>query len=183
MAEVLVVVINGSEDIETITPIDMLRRAGANVTVASCTSNKKIQLATGTHIQTDCTLNDVASRQFQMIVVPGGPGAAEISHNTTLVEMLRRQKEAGRWLAGICASPAKVFEPHGLLQGERATCYPMNANELSDRSKTNERVVTSNKLVTSMGPGTAMDFSIELVNCLFGSTKAQEVSGKVCYTA
>ena len=59
----------------------------------------------------------------------------------------------------------------------------MLPNELSDRSKTNERVVTSNKLVTSMGPGTAMDFSIELVNCLFGSTKAQEVSGKVCYTA
>ena len=93
--------------------------------------------------------------------------------------MLQEQKKAGRWYCAICASPALVFEPHGLLVGESATAYPSVQAKLSDQSKVHQRVVVSGKCVTSKGPGTSVEFSLALVTCLFGEAKAQEVSEQI----
>lgn len=173
---VLVPIADGSEEIEAVCIIDVLRRAGADVTVASV-DERQITASRGVRIVADCTIEACRDRDFDLIVLPGGiPGAEHLRDSPPLMELLRRHQAGGGFYGAICAAPAVVLSHHGLLQGRRATGHPAFADQLSDGRPAAERVVVDGKCVTSQGPGTAIEFALTLVSLLYGEEKAAEVA-------
>ena len=177
--KVLVVLTDGFEEIEAVTPIDILRRADFHVTVAGLA--KKV--VTGSHgivLTTDAILADIKEMP-DAIVIPGGPGAEELGRSKVLREWLAKMAQAKKTVAAICAAPAAVLAPAGVLEGKKATCFPGYETRLGAGGAefSAERVVTDGDLVTSRSAGTAMEFSIELVRKLAGNAKAAEVSEKI----
>eukprot|EP00873_Tetraselmis_striata_P024367 jgi/Tetstr1/444631/TSEL_032479.t1 len=138
---VLVPVADGCEEMEAVIVIDVLVRAGANVTVASV-DGPVVTCSRGVKLQADTSLADVAAETYDLIAVPGGmPGAEHFRDCEQLIDMLRQQKEAGRLYAAICASPAIVLEHHGLLSGQPATSHPAFQERLANQGAVKERVV------------------------------------------
>ncbi|XP_060188128.1 protein DJ-1 homolog B-like [Lycium barbarum] len=177
--KVLVPIANGSEPIEAIVPIDILRRAGAEVTVASVEKQLQVEVMHGIKIVADALISDCADTEFDLISLPGGlPGASNLRNCKTLESIVKKQAENGRFYAAICAAPAVALGPWGLLKGLKATCYPSFMEELSSyASAVESRVQKDAKVVTSRGPGTAIEYAVALVEELYGSEKANEVSG------
>jgi 4-methyl-5(b-hydroxyethyl)-thiazole monophosphate biosynthesis len=175
--EVLVPIANGTEEIEAVCIIDVLRRAGAHVTVASV-DQLQITASRGVNLVADCLIEDCRERAFDLIVLPGGmPGAERLRDSQTLTEMLWRQQKAGKWYAAICAAPAVVLAHHGLLAGCRATAHPAFVGKLGNRLAAESRVVVDGHCVTSRGPGTAIEFALALVALLYDRQKADQVAG------
>eukprot|EP01104_Vermistella_antarctica_P005020 TRINITY_DN15429_c0_g1_i1.p1 TRINITY_DN15429_c0_g1~~TRINITY_DN15429_c0_g1_i1.p1 ORF type:complete len:356 (+),score=62.19 TRINITY_DN15429_c0_g1_i1:74-1069(+) len=173
----LVAIADGSEEIEAVVVIDVLRRAGIEVTVASVEASLLITASRKTKIQADKFLSDVVGDVFDVIYLPGGmPGARTLSDNTALTSKIKGQLSEGRWVAAICAAPAVVLATHGLLDGKRATCHPNFVKDLPQHQK-GERVVVDGKIITSQGPGTALEFALEIVKCVCGVEKSVAVSG------
>jgi 4-methyl-5(b-hydroxyethyl)-thiazole monophosphate biosynthesis len=173
---VLVPVADGSEEIEAVTLIDVLRRAEADVTVASV-NNLQITASRGVKLVADCGIEACADRLFDLVVLPGGmPGAEHLRDSSVLIQILDRQRSRGALYGAICASPAVVLEPHGFLQGRQATAHPAFVDRLKDSSSARLRVVVDGNCVTSRGPGTAMEFALKLVELLFGKAKRDEVA-------
>lgn len=169
---VLIVLAEGFEEIEAITPIDVLRRADVDVTVASL-EGLVVKGALDIRIQADTTLAECAERDFDLIVLPGGmPGASNLAASTTLAGMLKKQRAAGRAIAAICASPAVVLHPLGLLGDEKAACYPAFHRRLDEANRTEDRLRVGDKLITAAGPGVAMEFAMALAEFLKGKAKA-----------
>lgn len=172
---VLVPLANGFEEIEAMTIIDVLRRADCNVTIASV-QEQTITAAHGVKIITDCLINDCAENEYDMIVLPGGmPGSTNLKHSKMLENMLKQQQERNRTYAAICAAPAVVLKPLGLLDHKKATCYPSFAKDLSASYSNDSTVIIDGNCITSQGPGTAMEFALVLVEVLFDHNKAQEL--------
>ena len=172
---VLVPVANGVEDIETVTIIDVLRRAQTEVTVASIERDTTVTCARGTKLVADTTLNEVKKDTFELIAVPGGSaGAAALGKNRALIEMIKQNRANRRWYAAICAAPALVLAPHDLLEGKRATCYPNFKDQLP--RYIDAPVVVDGHLVTSQGPGTALAFALKLVELTLGEDKSRKIA-------
>lgn len=175
---VLVAVADGTEEIEAVTVIDVLARAGAKVTVASVMNRLKVECSRGVKLEADCLITDALDRNWDMIVCPGGlPGAEHLSASEPLIRLLQRQADEGKSYAAICAAPALVLAKHGLLNGKTATCYPTSKFTSSIDRYVSQRVVDDGNVITSQGPATAMPFSLKLVEELFGSEKAQQIKG------
>ncbi len=175
----LVPIADGSEEIEACTIIDVLRRAGVQVTVAAVRV-RQITASRGVTLVADKTVADCEGEVFDAIVLPGGmPGAEHLRDCEPLIAMLRAQQAAGRLYAAICASPAVVLVPHGLLDGKTATGYPSMLDHLPEAST--ERVVVDGNCVTSQGPATAMAFAVELVRQLAGDATADEVAAGLLF--
>jgi 4-methyl-5(b-hydroxyethyl)-thiazole monophosphate biosynthesis len=173
---VLVAMANGSEDMESVIMIDVLRRAQLDVTVASV-HEKQVTCARGVRVVTDKLITECVDTQFDMIAIPGGlPGADNLRDSETLKDMLLKQQAGNSYVAAICASPAVVFQTHGMLKDKKATCYPAFAEHLDDQSSVEAKVVVDGYCVTSQGPGTAIEFSLTLVEVLCGLDKAKEVA-------
>jgi len=178
----LVPIANGTEEIEAVSIIDTLRRAGAEVTVASVETQNPASLqvtaSRGVKLVADARISDCVKQTYDCIALPGGmPGAERLRDCAPLIEKLKQQKQSGRLYGAICASPAVALQPHGLLQGVRATCYPSMRDELDPAYATDEKVVVDGNCVTSQGPGTAIAFALALVELLFDAKKAREVAG------
>ena len=174
--KVLVPIADGSEEIEAVCIIDTLRRASADVTVASV-GQSQIKASRGVKIVADVLISDCTDKIYHAIVLPGGmPGAEHLRDSEPLIAKLKEQKTAGRLYAAICASPAVVLHHHGLLTGVKATCYPAFRDQLDPAYASNARVVVDGHCITSQGPGTAIDFALKLVEALFGPDKAKEVA-------
>jgi 4-methyl-5(b-hydroxyethyl)-thiazole monophosphate biosynthesis len=174
---VLVPIADGTEEIEAVTIIDVLRRAGAEVVVASVDA-LEIVASRGVKIVADCLIGECRARPFDLVVLPGGmPGAEHLRDSEPLKRILMAQNASGRLFAAICAAPAVVLEPHGLLQDRRATCHPGHIHKLSDPTSAQARVVVDGHCITSQGPGTALAFALKLVELLFGAEKAADVAG------
>ena len=177
MNGILIAVANGSEDIETVTVVDVMRRAGLPVTLASIHRQPRVTCSRGTVIEADATLDQCLAQDWDCIVLPGGlPGAEHLRDSAALTTLLRRQHDSGRWLAAICAAPALVLASHGLLDDYRATCHPGFVDQLHGARYSEERVCTDRHLVTSQGPGTALEFALQLVALLAGPEKRQQVA-------
>ena len=173
---VLTVLAEGFEEIEAITPVDVLRRLDVDVTVASL-DGPVVRGARGIAVQADATLAEVADRVFDLIVLPGGmPGAANLAASARLADMLRRQHSERRMIAAICAAPAVVLQPLGLLGDERVACYPAFQRRLGEANRTDERLCVGEKLITAAGPGVAMDFVLALAERLKGKETADELA-------
>lgn len=174
---VLIPVADGSEDIETVTLIDVLRRADLAVTVASVMPEQRLQItaARGTRLVADCHVSQCRQQVFDLIALPGGlPGAQHLRDCPELVALLHQQKDSGRWLAAICASPAVVLAHHGLDQGFQTTAHPGFTAQLHQFR--DQRTVTDRHCITSQGPGTALEFALTLVEALLGKDKRAQVA-------
>lgn len=171
----LIPIADGSEDIETVALIDVLRRAQFDVTVASVMPHKQITAARGTRIEADTLLTDCLHLTYDVIALPGGlPGANHLRDCTPLIEKLQQQKADGRHFAAICASPAVVFAHHGLDEGHKTTAHPGFTQHLRDFK--NERVVIDQHCITSQGPGTAIEFALAIITELAGKALAEKVA-------
>ncbi len=175
----LIVLADGFEEIEAITPIDVLRRAGIEVIVAGVGKREII----GAH---DITVEtDLMIEQYQgtpdAVILPGGmPGAENLNKSEALKDLLQKMKRSGKIIGAICAAPAVVLAPNGLLDGRKATCFPGYENDLGPKVKfLPERVVSDAQVITSRGPGSAMEFSLELVSQLVSAEKAEQLSQKM----
>lgn len=172
---VLVPVADGSEELETVAIVDVLRRSGAHVTLAAV-KEPIVTGSKGVKLITDGRLSEHVHEVFDLIALPGGmPGAEHLRDSPQLIAMLTDQADAGRIYAAICASPAVVFHSFGLLRGKRFTCHPNFAERLPKDQLSSDRVVVDGNLVTSRGAGTAVEFALTLVGLLYGDEKAQEV--------
>ncbi|GAY64260.1 hypothetical protein CUMW_232150, partial [Citrus unshiu] len=162
--QILVPIANGSEEMEAVMIIDILRRAKANVVVASVEDKLEILASRQVKLVADVLIDEAAKLSYDLIVLPGGLGGAQaFAKSEKLVNMLEKQKESNRPYGAICASPALVLEPHGLLKGKKATAFPAMCNKLSDQSEIENRVVVDGNLITSRGPGTSMEFALAIV--------------------
>ncbi|BAU72491.1 DJ-1 family glyoxalase III [Metapseudomonas furukawaii] len=173
----LLAVAEGVEDLETVTLLDVLRRAEVNTVVASIENRRMITLARGTRLTADAMLLDVLAQDFDLIVLPGGmPGAQRLGQHEPLGEMLRDHARAGRLFAAICAAPAMALQPFGLLRQRRMTCYPAFSDRLSGCTFVDQPVVVDGNCVTAQGPGNALAFALTLVEKLCGKARRNEVA-------
>ena len=177
----LVPIATGSEEMEAVVAIDVLRRAGADVVVAAAQGELLVTCSRGTKIQADMLVEDAlkAHGPFDAIVVPGGmPGASNLAACAPLVDALKAQRAEGKLIGAICAAPAVVLEAHGILAAETsATAHPAFLDKLGAK-KVEDFVVCNDakNLVTSRGPGTALIFALKLVEVLYGADHADKVA-------
>jgi 4-methyl-5(b-hydroxyethyl)-thiazole monophosphate biosynthesis len=173
----LIPVAQGSEDIEAVTLIDVLRRAGVRVSVASVEATREVVFAHGTRVVADTLLADVVDPRFNLIVLPGGmPGAERLRDTPALIARLREQDARGALFGAICAAPGVVLGTHGLIGARRATAYPGFEHLLPVGSFVDQRVVRDGHLLTSRGPGTALEFALALVDALGLHDKAAQLA-------
>ncbi|KAA6187280.1 DJ-1/PfpI family protein [Thiohalocapsa marina] len=180
MSRVLVPLAQGCEELEAVTIIDLLRRAGIEVITAGLDA-EPVRASQGTVLLPDTELSQVLEQDFDMVVLPGGlPGADHLDQDPRIHRLLQRQAEQGRHCAAICAAP-KVLANAGLLDGHQATHYPgaVIAADYPAVQFTDAPVVQDGLLVTSRGPGTAMDFALALVEVLTGRDHRLEVESRL----
>jgi len=167
----------GFEEVEALTAADFLRRAGVDVKLVGVGAGRIV----GSHdivVEADVSLEDLEGEP-EAVVVPGGmPGAENVAAAEKALEMIRKVHAKGGLVAAICAAPAVVLQPAGVLQGRRVTCYPGFEDRFRGCSFVEERVVVDGNVVTSRGPGTAAEFSIKLVEILAGPEAAEEIRRK-----
>ena len=176
MKKVLVPLAAGFEELEAVTIIDLLRRASIEVTVAGL-DDDVITGSRGTRILSDKRLDSASSSAYDMIVLPGGlPGADNLNSDSRIHELLQQMAKNGRYIAAICAAP-KVLASAGLLQNKKMTSYPgsLSAVDVEGMNNTGKAVVVDGNIVTSRGPGTAMDFALQLIQLLAGDSVSKQV--------
>lgn len=175
MTRAVLVLAEGFEEIEAVTPIDVLRRAGVEVVTAGLTGTK-VTGAHGLSIEADTTL-ERAPADADVVILPGGlPGSENLAGSAAVQALVKTMAEKGKHVAAICAAPGLVLSRTGVLDGKRATCYPGFEKHFGPKTtKSEDRVVVDGKLVTSRGPGTALEFSLALVEQLVGKGKADEL--------
>jgi len=190
MPTVLAILAEGFEEIEAVTPIDVLRRAGAEVTVAALSTDLVVVGRCGLALRADTTLaalekpavgtsvSGATPRTFDCLFLPGGPGVKLLRADPRVRSVVLRHHAADRWLAAICAAPT-VLHDAGLLAGRRYTAHFSVAAELPLILST-ERVVADGRLLTSRGAGAALDFGLLLVEKLFSPEKAREIARSIC---
>lgn len=180
MARVLVPLAEGFEEIEAVTVIDILRRAGVEVLTAGLEAGP----VTGSHgigVVPDATLAEALDQDFDMMALPGGlPGADHLENDLRIARMLRALADSGRFTAAICAAP-KVLAAAGLLDGRLATSYPgfLDPARTPGLELSEAPVVEDGTVITSRGPGTAMDFALALVERLEGKDARESVEGRL----
>lgn len=182
----IVLLASGFEEIEAVTPIDVLRRAGVHVSIVGLGA-QTIAGAHGISLKADEVLDErltveveKATRMLDMLVIPGGgPGADNLAASELVARLVHAQAKAGRWIAAICASPAVVLAKTGVLNNRQVTCYPgyedffAKAAEITPRT---ERVIRDGSIITSRGPGTALEFALELARVLAGDATADKLT-------
>ncbi|MBX9756449.1 MAG: DJ-1/PfpI family protein [Pseudomonadaceae bacterium] len=173
----LIAVADGVEDIETVTLLDVLRRAEIEVVLASIETRRMINCAHGTRLTADTMLVDVLAQDFDLIVLPGGmPGALRLAEHQPLAERVRQQAAEGKLFAAICAAPALALQAYGVLKQRKMTCYPAFSQRLSGCTFVDQAVVVDGNCITSQGPGTALEFALTLVEQLAGKSARASVA-------
>ena len=174
MKKVLVFLADGSEEIEALTPVDMLRRAGAEVTFAGVTG-KECKCSHGVTVVTDALASECAGEEYDMVVLPGGmPGTLNLGASEYVKKAVMKAYESGRFVAAICAAPSVLGEM-GLLKGKRATCYPGFESKLIGAEAVCEKAVRDGNIITSCGAGAAMEFALMLVSALYGEETSENL--------
>ncbi len=180
MPRVLVPIAQGSEELEAISVIDLLRRAEVEVVVAGLTDGP-ITMSRKTVILPDTTLDKVMNEDFDMIVLPGGlPGAENLDKDARIRTLLQKMHGEGKFVCAVCAAPF-VLANAGVLNGKKATGYPGFLEKAGNPEVqiTGEAVVRDGNIITSRGPGTAMDFALELVEALCGHEKRVQLEERL----
>ncbi len=172
----LVIVFDGIEEIEALTPVDILRRADIEVTTASVEGQPTVTGRNQITFTADTALSLVSQDSFDLVILPGGSGVLELIDHPTVRDVLLAQDKAGKELAAICAAP-KILATHGILNNREATSH---ASVRADLPRPNDApTVIDGHLTTSQGLGTAVDFSLALVKKLKGETIAQQIADSI----
>ena len=180
MAKTAVVILaEGFEEVEAIAPVDVLRRAGVRVTLAGVNS-LVVKSSRNIGVQTDALLKDIQNLP-DAVILPGGlPGAANLAQSGDVAKLVKEVNSAGKLIAAICAAPAVVLAPLGILDGKKATCYPGCEADFSKKVVySKDRVVTDGNIITSQGPGTALEFALAITAHLAGKEMADTVRDKM----
>lgn len=181
MAKVYVFTADGFEEIEGLTVVDLMRRAGAQVEMVSISDGLAVKGSHGIEIKADTFFDDGDFGQADLLVLPGGmPGTLHLREHKGLAKLLEDFNSQGKRIGAICAAPS-VLGGLGLLNGKKAVCYPGFEDKLTGASVENKEVVTDGNITTSRGLGTAIPFALELISLLFGKEKGEEIRKSVIY--
>lgn len=179
MPNAIVLIADGSEETEAVTVIDILRRAEVEVTVAGVDA-LDVRASRGVNLRADAILAEVADRDFDLVVLPGGKAGAErLRDHPEVQALIRRQHQAGRLIGAICAAPIALAAA-GVLAGRRATSYP-GFLQPGDAELSEDAVVEDGNIVTSRGPATAMPFALALVARLCGEQVRDDHAARLLF--
>ena len=174
----IIILADGFEEVEAITPIDMLRRAGIKVTLIGLTSLD----VRGSHdiiVKTDM-LFDSFSGDFDALILPGGPGHKNLLDSQKIIRLVVNAHRQNKLCAAICAAPS-VLGKAGIMKGKKATCFPGYEDTLGGAIFVDKKAVTDNNIITSRGAGTAVDFALEIITWLIDKNTADSVAAKIVY--
>ena len=173
---------DGFEEIEALTPVDILRRAGVDVRTVSITENRTVTGSHGIEVKADFTISDAESLYEEgadMVILPGGmPGSKNLDENETVDKIVKQAYADGVVLAAICAAPM-ILGKRGLLSGKRAVCYPGFEKYLDGAVLTGGRVEEDGNVITACGMGAALEFAVVLCKRLKGEDEAERIASSV----
>ena len=182
----VVLLAEGFEEVEAVTPIDYLRRAGVEVTTAAIGKSLCVKGARGIPVNADTTLAELAKQgkagasSWDAVVMPGGmPGASNLAASKETGALLKEMADAGKWVCAICASPAVVLAPLGLLSGKKFTCYPGMEQKVKDGKWSQDRVAVDGNIITSRGAGTAGSFAVAIIGKLLSEAEGKKIADSV----
>lgn len=181
MKKVSIFLAEGFEEIEALTPADLLRRAGAEVTLVSVGEKREVSGSHGIAVLADKRFEETDFSDTDLLVLPGGmPGTLHLGEFEPLLVLLKDFYEQGKLVAAICAAPT-VLGKLGILNGKKAVCYPGMEEGLNGAKAGEERVAVDGTVTTSRGVGTAISFSLSLITQLFGEDKSEEIRESIVY--
>ncbi len=174
MKSICIPLANGFEEIEAVTLIDVLRRAGFSVTTCGLNS-LQVRGAHNVTVAADTMIDEVFKDKWDLVVLPGGmPGATNLRDDARVGRLLEQTAKADGYVGAICAAPIALAR-YGFVQGRKATSYPGFGGQMPGATYCEDRVVCDGKVLTSRGPGTAMEFALAITELLAGSAKAEEL--------
>lgn len=178
--KVLVFFADGCEEIEALAPVDMLRRAGADVTIVGVRAKTQVS-SHGISVNTDIALSELGTeKDFDMIVLPGGiPGTNHLDASEEVDRYIKRAVEEGKFIGAICAAPSIVLGSRNLLDHKKATCYPGMEPGMKGHIPTDKKVVVDGKIITAAGVGVSVEFGLTLVGALYGKRVQDDLTKKV----
>jgi 4-methyl-5(b-hydroxyethyl)-thiazole monophosphate biosynthesis len=186
MTKVLVLATDGSEDIELVTSVDILRRASLTTVIAALDSNtKKITCALGLNIIPDASLDAIDPAEFDALLLPGGSkGAKTFTESPRVQQLIKQMHGAGKLVSAICAGPMALAKS-GILRGRHATIYPGLEGVLDEGGAVvkHEQVVHDGNVVTGRGPGAAIPFALKVVQCLVSEAVCKKIAQDMLYFA
>ena len=174
-------VANGYEEVEMLTVVDLLRRAGMTCDIISVTGEKELTSSHRVTVAADLLYEDADFDSYDALVIPGGmPGTTNLGKHEGVCEQLKKAYAGGKLIAAICAAPT-VFGKLGLLEGKKAICYPGMEDQLTGADVTYESAVRDGNIITSRGMGTAIDFGLEILAYYEGRGEAAALAKKIVY--
>ena len=181
MKKVIVFLADGFEEVEGLTVVDLLRRAGAEVQMVSVMGKLPITGARGIRVEADELFEKAVYEDADLLVLPGGmPGTLHLKEHQGLAQLLREFDGKEKRIAAICAAPT-VFGSLGILKDRKACCYPGMEEQLECKEAKHTAFVTDGHITTSRGVGTAIPFALELIRLLFSREKAKEIADSIVY--
>ena len=182
MAKVYVFMADGFEDVEALIPVDVLRRGGVEVVTVSTTEFPSVESAHGVSIETDLLFEQCDFSDADLLMLPGGmPGASNLFAHEGVCNAVKAQAAAGKKVSAICAAPAVVLAPLGILDGKRATCYPGFESALEKATYTGDLVTVDGNVTTAEGPAAAFPYAYELLAQLTDKQTADQVAEGMRY--
>ncbi len=171
----------GFETVEALVVVDVLRRGGVDVTMASITEEEYVRSSHGVNVEMDAVLGEVDILEYDAIILPGGmPGTIHLGESEAVKKALLLMHEAGRIISAICAAPG-VLGKYGLLEGKKACSYPEHEKYLTGAKVLRDPVVTDGNIITSRGLGTALEFGLCLLEVLAGEEEAARIRKAIVY--
>ena len=181
MSAVFVQLAEGFEEIEAVTIVDVLRRAGIETVMVAVGEDLTVTGGHGLAVKADRLFRETNFNTGSMIVLPGGAvGCENLAAHSGLAQVIMEYCQSGKFIAAICAAPG-VLGSMGLLEGKKATCYPGLEDRLRNAVVTNSSVIRDGKIVTATGPATAIPFALKLVEILTGEAAARELADELLY--
>jgi DJ-1 family protein len=180
MKKVLILIEIGFEEVEALTPADLLRRAGIEVVLATSARKKLVMGRNAITILCDETYSQLADQKFDMLLIPGGAGGVEeLKRSQFVLDLIQKFHREQKWIAAICAGPL-VLKTAGILKNQTLTSYPSAKGELEGITNyVEDRVVVDGNLITSRGPGTAIEFGLSLIKNLLGGIEGIEKANQI----
>lgn len=173
----------GFEEVEALTPLDLLRRAGADVRAVSVDGSPVVTGSHGIGVRADLRIEEVGAAALEGVILPGGmPGAQHLCDSAAVRALTLACHRAGRLVAAICAAPAVALLPFGVLDGRKATGYPAYAEELGGRYQDTD-VAVDGHVITSRGVGTAIPFALGIIAHLYGDERASQIAEEIVFRA
>ena len=181
MSKIAIIMADGCEEIEGLTVVDVLRRAGIKIDMLSISDSLTVKGSHGIEFKADYLMSDKNSSDYDGIVLPGGmPGTTNLETNTLVQNALNKQFNEGKLVAAICAAPS-ILGKNGIANGKKVTSYPGFEEAFSRATYVTDSVVTDGNVITSRGMGTAIDFALAIVEYLISADAASELSKSIMY--